>query len=484
MNEEMVETRILYTGDFRYENMELDSLSALHDSSGTKLSLNEMYLDTTFCSSSYQSFAPRSAAIRRIWDIVQDWVRKNGLYKRKRHKHVVLFHLPAQLGSEAILRHIYEQSNNKWKIHIGHQKFEEYLCTDDLGNCTASDPNEAQWIHACSWRTEKKFRTQANQREIPCQDGPFEVLHIRPSAMHFKTDKETKDDVIQRVGGDSYRVCYSCHSSLNELKAFVEYFQPKKIFPCVIPKGMTARKVLSLLIPVMENKMELPEEEVTISPVHSPIAGQQVLSPKGSPKDAQLDFLEEFTSPSKKRKAPVEEAPAPTLAKHPRLGSRKITFDQSGRASSGEEEDGSSETARSKRKFFQRSRKDKGAYSMPVNPEWPSEFDEVVGPQNRQNRRASLPHNLKIPHITITPSSPSPDPNHPDYPEFFEDKLYLESYKNKSTTSDSEGSNPAPDYKINDEDSTPELDVVLAASKNATERRNCLNFAKGLARKT
>ena len=29
----------------------------------------------------------------------------------------------------------------------------------------------------------------------------------------------------------------------------------------------------------------------------------------------------------------------------------------------------------------------------------------------------------------MTPSSPSPDPNHPDYPEFFEDKLYLGEYQ-------------------------------------------------------
>ena len=33
---------------------------------------------------------------------------------------------------------------------------------------------------------------------------------------------------------------------------------------------------------------------------------------------------------------------------------------------------------------------------------------------------------MKMPIIKVTPSSPSPDPNHPDYPEFFEDKLYLE----------------------------------------------------------
>lgn len=36
---------------------------------------------------------------------------------------------------------------------------------------------------------------------------------------------------------------------------------------------------------------------------------------------------------------------------------------------------------------------------------------------------------MKMPIIKVTPSSPSPDPNHPDYPEFFEDKLYLDHIK-------------------------------------------------------
>ena len=39
-----------------------------------------------------------------------------------------------------------------------------------------------------------------------------------------------------------------------------------------------------------------------------------------------------------------------------------------------------------------------------------------------------MPPNMKMPIIKVTPSSPSPDPNHPDYPEFFEDKLYLGRY--------------------------------------------------------
>ena len=81
----------------------------------------------TFSSSFYKS---------HFW--FQPWVRKNGLYKRHKHKHVVLLHLPAQFGSEAILRHIFDQSGQRWKIHVGHKKFQEYLCTDDLGGCTSS----------------------------------------------------------------------------------------------------------------------------------------------------------------------------------------------------------------------------------------------------------------------------------------------------------------------------------------------------------
>ena len=49
---------------------------------------------------------------------------------------------------------------------------------------------------------------------------------------------------------------------------------------------------------------------------------------------------------------------------------------------------------------------------------------------DKGNRRASLPHNLKIPVIIFTPPSPSPDINDPDYPEYFQDKPDLESKNN------------------------------------------------------
>ena len=65
------ESRILYTGDFRFENVDLTSMSALHDPSGNRLAIDEMFLDTTFASPNYETFPARTEAISKIWEIVQ-----------------------------------------------------------------------------------------------------------------------------------------------------------------------------------------------------------------------------------------------------------------------------------------------------------------------------------------------------------------------------------------------------------------------------
>ena len=48
---ESVTLRILYTGDFRFEDQPLTSLIGLHSKTTLRpLDIDEMYLDTTFCS--------------------------------------------------------------------------------------------------------------------------------------------------------------------------------------------------------------------------------------------------------------------------------------------------------------------------------------------------------------------------------------------------------------------------------------------------
>ena len=56
-------------------------------------------------------------------------------------------------------------------------------------------------------------------------------------------DEEDGGGVRWHVGGQYYRVCYSCHSSLTELMEFVKYFKPKKVHPSVKPPGMNLDEV-------------------------------------------------------------------------------------------------------------------------------------------------------------------------------------------------------------------------------------------------
>ena len=52
-----ISQRILYTGDFRFEDeSKLSQISALHDEEGNTLNIDTMYLDTTFLTNDYKHF--------------------------------------------------------------------------------------------------------------------------------------------------------------------------------------------------------------------------------------------------------------------------------------------------------------------------------------------------------------------------------------------------------------------------------------------
>ena len=134
---------------------------------------------------------------------------------------------------------------------------------------------------------------------------------------------------------------------------------------------------------------------------------------------------------------------------------------------------------------------------MPVTTSQDSD-EQTCSKNVSNNRRASLPHNMKIPTITVTPSSPSPDPDHPDYPEFFEAQMFKESmnsveslaYGTKETIENSSTeksdadvimleTSASDDKSASDLESgrsTPDLDEVYASCKNDEERRRVLRF--------
>ena len=57
----------------------LPTLTNLHNLGGEPLKIDLMYLDTTFCSKDYEKFPPRRHADEGIWELVNSWIRKNGM---------------------------------------------------------------------------------------------------------------------------------------------------------------------------------------------------------------------------------------------------------------------------------------------------------------------------------------------------------------------------------------------------------------------
>ena len=92
----------------------------------------------------------RQASEEKIWELCQKWIRKNGMFKDTRSKHVILFHLPPRYGYESILQHVYRKSLNKWQVHVTSKSLTDHMCGSAVAGCTNTDTTIAQWIHACT----------------------------------------------------------------------------------------------------------------------------------------------------------------------------------------------------------------------------------------------------------------------------------------------------------------------------------------------
>ena len=98
-----VELRILYTGDFRFEDKESfrTCTMSLH-SDQRPLVLDEMYLDTTFLSQDYLTFPSRKEAEMRVFELCRKWIEQNRVLSKgprtgvRLDKFAVVLHLPAR----------------------------------------------------------------------------------------------------------------------------------------------------------------------------------------------------------------------------------------------------------------------------------------------------------------------------------------------------------------------------------------------------
>lgn len=96
---------------------------------------------------------------------------------------------------------------------------------NELEGVFTNDPNGTQ-IHCC-------------MQQLKCMGDitGLKIRKIKVSAMRWTNMKNDmsifkKDDEKEEF----YYVCYSTHSSFEELCKFIKYFAPKAIEPCVVPE--------------------------------------------------------------------------------------------------------------------------------------------------------------------------------------------------------------------------------------------------------
>lgn len=109
-----------------------------------------------------------------------------------------------------------------------------------MNNAVTLNPAITQ-IHSCSFN-------RGIKRTIKCrpENEKCEILHIRPSALRWFS-LECEDSLFtEDIENNSFNVCYSSHSSHNELREFLMYLKPKKIEPCVVPKESVCKFYESL----------------------------------------------------------------------------------------------------------------------------------------------------------------------------------------------------------------------------------------------
>ena len=233
--------KILYTGDFRIHKEDFSKLKSLHYGKySIPLKIDKIYLDTTFLNLNFRSFPSRLDSLRELCIAVKDWIERHP-------RNVVILEISALYGSEFIYIELSKLLNKK--IHVKNNVYKVYSRMDVLAN-HVTDISEITSIHACM----NKMHSMKNSLGLICRPDVCQenILTIVPSVQKW-IGKDTSCIIEwDKVRKQTKNICYSTHASYDELEAFIQYFKPKEVFPCVCDET-NEKEIHNLLKLIMQN---------------------------------------------------------------------------------------------------------------------------------------------------------------------------------------------------------------------------------------
>uniref|UniRef100_A0A1E1XLK3 Protein artemis n=1 Tax=Amblyomma sculptum TaxID=1581419 RepID=A0A1E1XLK3_AMBSC len=206
---------VLYTGDFRFDVGHAQTLAPLHYDDGSVKPIRAAYVDTTLCHRD-AAYVPTRGESEAALVAFFEPKFKSGVRLR--------LALPgAQLGYETLLESLSLAFGVK--VHVTKRQLSRYAGIADVLDAVTTEALGTP-IHA----------------DCYCDLGE-NCVTVKPSAMWF-AHRVAPSLLMERVGDDFYRLCYSTHASLAEVRDLVRYLKPQAVRANVRVRGLDISALL------------------------------------------------------------------------------------------------------------------------------------------------------------------------------------------------------------------------------------------------
>lgn len=221
---------VLYTGDFRFAVGHASTVLPFHDGPDGKVkSIKAAYVDTTLCHPDAAYVPTREDSEEALISFFEPKLR-TGISLR--------LSLPgAKLGYETLFESLSRAFGVK--VHVSRGQMSRYAGVEDVTEFLTTDPSGTP-IHAnclCPLRSQ--------------------CVVVKPSAIWF-AHRVGPTRLIERVSGDFYRLCYSTHASLEEVRDLVRYLKPRSVRANVRVPGLDVSSLLGDAAEIKERTEEEP----------------------------------------------------------------------------------------------------------------------------------------------------------------------------------------------------------------------------------
>ncbi|XP_022655170.1 protein artemis-like isoform X2 [Varroa destructor] len=233
--------RCLYTGDFRLTIDEIRSKRCLQDRSRSGVPcakvFDAVYFDSTWCT-------PRNLwSIPRREDVLEELGPIVKRHLAAKAENIVCLYTNYNIGYENLLRWLANFSESK--IHVNESRLMLYRGFPGIQDIFTT--NTDCRVHFCQEGPPQTYRSCERVRH----GFKTTVLRLKASYMWFikacYINAETSTCMRNPRFPNEYNVCWSTHSSLEEIMDLLDYLNPSRACPNVVDKRTNETEILDLL---------------------------------------------------------------------------------------------------------------------------------------------------------------------------------------------------------------------------------------------